>query len=51
MNCDHIRLRCTDGIFYCLDCGQVVEPPKQAKQDEPKETEKPKRRARKGADK
>ena len=50
MICDHVRLRCTNGVFYCLDCGQVVEPPKPAKQsEEPKETEKPRRRAKKGA--
>ena len=50
MACEHKHLRCTDGVFYCLDCGQRVEAPK------PKETvpepEKPKRRtARKGATK
>lgn len=21
MACEHKRLRCTNGIFYCLDCG------------------------------
>ena len=21
MACEHKRLRCTDGVFYCLDCG------------------------------
>ena len=49
MACEHKRLRCTDGVFYCLDCGQVVEPPKPAKQEETKD--KPKRRAKKGATK
>ena len=62
MNCDHVRLRCTDGIFYCLDCGQVVEPPKPAEVVDERvtsasgrkigfEAEKPKRRTKKGATK
>jgi hypothetical protein len=28
MACEHERLRCTDGVFYCLDCGAKVDPPK-----------------------
>lgn len=27
MTCDHERLRCTDGVYYCLDCGARVDPP------------------------
>ena len=25
--CEHKRLRCTDGVFYCLDCGAKVDTP------------------------
>lgn len=28
MICDHVRLRCTNGVFYCLDCGARIDPPK-----------------------
>lgn len=41
MACEHKRLRCTDGVFYCLDCGAVVDPPK-AEATDPK----PKQRKR-----
>ena len=27
MACEHKRLRCTDGVFYCLDCGAKVDTP------------------------
>lgn len=27
MACEHKRLRCTDGIYYCLDCKVRVDPP------------------------
>ena len=27
MACDHKHLRCTNGVFFCLDCGAKVEPP------------------------
>ena len=47
MACEHKRLRCTDGVFYCLDCGQQVEPPKPAEEPKPKPT----RRAKKGVEK
>ena len=44
--CEHKHLRCTNGIFYCLDCGaQVAAPEVKAP-----EAEKPKRKTtRKGA--
>ena len=62
MICDHVRLRCTNGVFYCLDCGQAVEPPSPAQVEDEKvtsasgrkigfEAEKPRRRAKKGATK
>ena len=42
--CEHKRLRCTDGVYYCLDCGAKVDPPK------PAEEPKPKRRTRRKDD-
>ena len=27
MACAHKRLRCTDCVYYCLDCGAKVDPP------------------------
>ena len=45
--CEHEHLRCTDGIFYCLDCGAKVDQPAPAAP----EPEKPKRKTttKKGA--
>ena len=43
MKCEHKRIRCTNGEFFCLDCGEKLEQPKAEK-------EQPKRRAtKKGA--
>lgn len=51
MACEHKRLRCTDGVFYCLDCGAKVDPPAAENAAGPKAaaTEQPKRRTKKGA--
>lgn len=49
MACDHKHLRCTNGEFFCLDCGQRVAQPEQ-EEPKPIEAEKPKR-TRKGASK
>lgn len=60
--CEHNRLRCTNGEFFCLDCGQQVEPPRAAEVEDEKvtsasgrkigfEAENPRRRAKKGATK
>ena len=27
MACNHDKVRCTDGIFYCLTCGQRIDYP------------------------
>ncbi|MBR4236431.1 MAG: hypothetical protein IKR85_10300 [Clostridia bacterium] len=27
MACNHDKVRCTDGIFYCLLCGQRIDYP------------------------
>ena len=44
MACEHKHLRCTDGDFFCLDCGAKVEPPAVKTET----AEPPKRRAKKG---
>lgn len=54
MACEHKHLRCTDGEFFCLDCGAKVEPPvvaNAATGDKAAATEPPKRKTRKGATK
>lgn len=58
MACEHKRLRCTDDVFYCLDCGSKVEVIVEADHVVSAsgrkigfEAEKPKRRAKKGATK
>ena len=30
MSCEHKRLKCTDNVFYCLDCGAMVPNPYEA---------------------
>jgi len=42
--CEHNRLKCTNNVFYCLDCGAVVQ---QEDKPEEKPEEKPVKRARK----
>lgn len=55
MACEHKRLCCIDCMFFCLDCGAKVEPPKapEAARDgkaAATEAQEPKnRRTRKGA--
>jgi hypothetical protein len=34
MSCEHKRLKCTNNVFYCLDCGAVVPNPYKDKQQE-----------------
>ena len=34
MACEHKRLKCTDNVFYCLDCGAVLPNPYEAKEQE-----------------
>lgn len=38
MTCEHKRLKCTNNVFSCLDCGAVVPSPYEKK--EPEEPEK-----------
>lgn len=46
--CEHKKLRCTNGEFFCLDCGAKVETPK-PKAEQPQPENKPARKtARKG---
>ena len=48
MICEHKRLRCTDGVFFCLDCGQQVEAPAAPEpKSETKPADKPKRKPKK----
>lgn len=44
MGCNHNELRCTDGRFFCLICGQeILRPKAEPKAEEiPPEAEKPK---------
>ena len=54
MTCEHKRLRCTDGVFYCLDCGARIDTPvvaEAATGAKATATEPPKRKTRKGATK
>ena len=47
--CNHEHLRCTDNVFYCIDCGERVPDPQtiQEKQDTVKTEDKPKKATRK----
>ena len=60
--CEHKRLRCTNGVFYCQDCGARLDPPETTEDAERVtsasgrkigfDAEKPKRRStKKGATK
>ena len=31
MACEHKRLKCTNNIFFCMDCGAVVPNPYESK--------------------
>ena len=43
--CDHKRIRCTDNVFFCIDCGARIEA--QA-QEQPVESKPAKKRGGKG---
>lgn len=47
MACEHKHLRCTNNIFYCLNCGAVVPNPYEA--GKPEEAPKKKRKTKKEA--
>lgn len=32
MSCKHERVRCTDGVFYCLLCGRKIDYPPMAEE-------------------
>ena len=50
MACEHKRLRCTNGEFFCLDCGAKVEIPVYQAEHADEPAEKPKRKTvKKGA--
>ena len=48
-DCKHEHLKCTDNVFYCIDCGERVPDPQtiQEKQDTVKTEDKPKKATRK----
>ena len=51
MACEHKRLKCTDNVFYCLDCGAMVPNPYEAeKQEAPKPGRKRKTKKKEAAD-
>ena len=49
MACDHKRLRCTNGEFFCLDCGAKVKAPEPVKAEP--EVKEPTKRKKKGESK
>ena len=44
MACEHKRLKCTNNVFYCMDCGAMVPNPYEAQK--PAEAPKPGRKRR-----
>lgn len=46
MACAHNRIKCTNNVFFCLDCGAVVPNPYEVeKQEAPKKKRKTKKEA------
>lgn len=41
MECKHERLKCTNNVFYCLDCGAVVKPEEPEKKKKPAKKKQP----------
>ena len=56
MSCEHKRLKCTNNVFYCMDCGAVVPNPyendkPEGQEEKPAEAPKTARKRKaKGAD-
>jgi hypothetical protein len=52
MACEHKRLKCTNNVFYCMDCGAVLPPDVlQRKPERQEENQAPRRKRKaKGAD-
>ena len=40
MECKHERLKCTNNVFTCLDCGEVIQPDELEKKPAKKPTKK-----------
>ena len=54
MACEHKRLKCTNNVFYCMDCGAVVQNPyendkQEGHEEKPAEAPKRKRKTKKEA--
>lgn len=45
MDCEHKRLKCTNNVFYCMDCGAVVPNPYEKPEEAPKKKRKTKKEA------
>lgn len=46
MNCKHTAIRCTNGVFYCLECGAEIPNPYE-KQEKPEAKKPVKRKTKK----
>ena len=47
MECEHKQFRCTNGIFYCLKCGAVIQNPYEKQAEEKQESKLKKERGKK----
>ena len=47
MTCEHKRLKCTNNVFSCLDCGAVVPSPYEQKEPEKPEKKTTKKKEKK----
>ena len=52
MSCEHSRIRCTNNVYYCIECGARLPDPDRVKEAKPAEGQKKtaKRRTKKEAE-